>query len=92
MPFPKYALNDEHGRPTDPGSKIPGHGAARVRVNFWFFLFFFYGFYNLTALMWITKVFNLYSLNWLVRALTLPQDELPSFSSPGRGNFANRPF
>ncbi|KEZ42384.1 Conserved fungal protein [Scedosporium apiospermum] len=74
MPFPQYNLDDDNGRPTDPGSgsKIPGHGAARVRVNFWFFLFFFYGFYNLTALMWITKVFNLYSLNWWPQSLGFP--------------------
>lgn len=35
-----------------------------MQVNFWFFLFVYYGFYNITALMWITKVFNIYSLNW----------------------------
>jgi hypothetical protein len=46
------------------GHHIPGHGEARVQVNFWFFLFVYYGFYNVTALMWITKVFNIYSLNW----------------------------
>lgn len=70
MPFPQYSFPDEDrdGTPDDPGagSKVPGHGAARVQVNFWFFLFFFYGFYNVTALMWITKVFNLYSFNWYV--------------------------
>jgi hypothetical protein len=41
-------------------------------VNFWFFLFVYYGFYNLTALMWITKVFNLYSLNWWPSMLGFP--------------------
>jgi hypothetical protein len=41
-------------------------------VNFWFFLFFYYGFYNLTALIWITKVFNLYSLNWWPSTLGFP--------------------
>lgn len=46
------------------GEKTPGHGRARVQVSFWFFVFVYYGFYNLTALTWITKVFNLYSLNW----------------------------
>jgi hypothetical protein len=44
--------------------KTPGHGAARVQVNFWFFLFVYYGFYNVTALIWVTKLFNLYRLNW----------------------------
>lgn len=51
---------------TDNGDrrKIPGHGQPRVQVNFWFFLFVYYGFYNVVALIYITKVFNLYSLNW----------------------------
>jgi hypothetical protein len=48
-------------------NNTPGHGEARVEINFWFFLFVYYGFYNLTALMWITKVFNIYSLNWSVQ-------------------------
>ncbi|KOS18986.1 Uncharacterized protein ESCO_000542 [Escovopsis weberi] len=52
--------------------KIPGHGNARVQVNFWFFLFVFYGFYNITALTWISKVFNLYSLNWWPQSLGFP--------------------
>ena len=68
LPFPQYPLpDDEAPKPEEPprdGRKIPGHGEARVQVNFWFFLFVYYGFYNLTALIWITKVFNLYSLNW----------------------------
>lgn len=54
------------------GTKTPGHGAARVQVDFWFFLFVYYGFYNLTALIWITKVFNLYSLNWWPQSLGFP--------------------
>ena len=81
IPFPQYALPDRgsqgdvstHGSssgsatlPLSLDDDTPGHGAARVRVNFWFFLFVYYGFYNLTALIWITKVFNLYSLNWYV--------------------------
>ncbi|KAK9414974.1 hypothetical protein AB5N19_08433 [Seiridium cardinale] len=75
LPFPQYPL-----RPDDtdlnPGAKddhrVPGHGSARVQVNFWFFLFVYYGFYNLTALIWITKVFNLYSLNWWPSTLGFP--------------------
>lgn len=66
-------------KPGDPshhsassGHRAPGHGEARVQVNFWFFLFVYYGFYNLTALIWITKVFNLYSLNWWPSALGFP--------------------
>lgn len=60
--------------PDTPSSKhrAPGHGEARVQVNFWFFLLVYYGFYNLTALIWITKVFNLYSLNWWPSTLGFP--------------------
>lgn len=43
-----------------------------MQVNFWFFLFVYYSFYNLTALIWITKVFNLYSLNWWPKSLGFP--------------------
>ena len=70
VPLPQYPLPDEAGDDGDdqdvplPGSRTPGHGAARVQINFWFFLFVYYGFYNLVALIWITKVFNLYRLNW----------------------------
>ena len=42
----------------------PGHGEAVVRINFWFFLLWYYAFYNLVGLLWITKLFNLYSVNW----------------------------
>lgn len=73
IPFPKYELpddDDDQGLEPGPlGHKIPGHGAARVEINFWYFLFVYYGFYNFTALMWITKVFNIYSLNWSVPIL-----------------------
>ncbi|KAL1862607.1 hypothetical protein VTK73DRAFT_6696 [Phialemonium thermophilum] len=81
VPFPQYPLpdNDGAGPPNDPGKpgrngnhKIPGHGEARVQVNFWFFLFVYYGFYNLTALIWITKLFNLYNLNWWPQSLGFP--------------------
>lgn len=65
VPFPQYPIPHEDGHISLlDGTKTPGHGAARVQVNFWFFLFVYYGFYNLIALIWITKVFNLYSLNW----------------------------
>lgn len=76
IPFPQYPLPDDSDDPTDPGHsdghRIPGHGDVRVQVNFWFFLFVYYGFYNLTALIWITKVFNLYSLNWWPKSLGFP--------------------
>ena len=68
VPFPQYDLPDDDGMllKLDNGHKIPGHGESRVEINFWFFLFVYYGFYNITALMWITKVFNIYSLNWYI--------------------------
>ncbi|KAI0882134.1 uncharacterized protein GGS22DRAFT_48216 [Annulohypoxylon maeteangense] len=78
LPFPQYAFppNSHESKPVPdtPSSKhrAPGHGEARVQVNFWFFLLVYYGFYNLTALIWITKVFNLYSLNWWPSTLGFP--------------------
>lgn len=38
--------------------------AGTVEINFWFFLFVFYGIYNAIGLLWITKLFNLFSVNW----------------------------
>ncbi|KAI5864728.1 hypothetical protein GGS23DRAFT_460511 [Durotheca rogersii] len=77
LPFPQYPLSPSHSGATPPepppgDHRAPGHGEARVRVNFWFFLFVYYGFYNLTALTWITKLFNLYSLNWWPSTLGFP--------------------
>ncbi|KAI9648710.1 hypothetical protein NHQ30_003350 [Ciborinia camelliae] len=76
LPFPQYEFPDDddvEGLPSNTfGHKIPGHGEARVEINFWFFLFVYYGFYNITALMWITKVFNIYSLNWWPKSLGFP--------------------
>lgn len=51
-------------RPDEGNDAVPGHGEAVVRINFWFFLMVYYAFYNLIALLWITKLFNLYSMNW----------------------------
>ncbi|KAF5868888.1 uncharacterized protein Bfra_011853 [Botrytis fragariae] len=76
LPFPQYEFPDDDNTVDSPlailGHKIPGHGEARVEINFWFFLFVYYGFYNITALMWITKVFNIYSLNWWPKSLGFP--------------------
>lgn len=81
IPFPQYSLGGDDDDEYDDGGgggvgkgrhKTPGHGEAKVEVNFWFFLFVYYAFYNLTALIWITKVFNLYSLNWWPSALGFP--------------------
>ncbi|KAK5631637.1 hypothetical protein RRF57_007351 [Xylaria bambusicola] len=73
--FMETFFTASRGDPTRPPSsnhRTPGHGEARVQVNFWFFLFVYYGFYSLTALIWITKVFNLYSLNWWPSTLGFP--------------------
>lgn len=48
IPFPLYS------------SKTTG----KVQIDFWFFLFVFYGIYNAVGLLWITKLFNLFSVNW----------------------------
>lgn len=79
IPFPQYPLGDDedwdgHTKPGGSGGrhKTPGHGEAKVEVNFWFFLAVYYALYNLTALVWITKVFHLYSLNWWPRAVGFP--------------------
>ncbi|KAF4125040.1 hypothetical protein GMORB2_3879 [Geosmithia morbida] len=79
IPLPQYRLPDGYGGDGDDGDDVsgggdrtPGHGRARVQVNFWFFLFVYYGLYNLTALIWITKLFNLYSLNWWPQSLGFP--------------------
>ncbi|CCX30694.1 hypothetical protein FPQ18DRAFT_44067 [Pyronema domesticum] len=53
-----------------PGA--PGHGHSQVAINFWFFLFVYYSFYNLVGLLWITKIFNMYSLNWWPHRLGFP--------------------
>lgn len=49
---------------TDSSHHIPVESSDPVEINFWFFLFFYYGFYNAIALLMITKIFDLYSLNW----------------------------
>ncbi|CAK7237531.1 hypothetical protein SBRCBS47491_010008 [Sporothrix bragantina] len=78
LPFPQYPLDEAslHMRLAGDDEKkhhrTPGHGEARVRIHFWFFLFAYYGPYNVTALVWITKVFNLYSLNWWPPSLGFP--------------------
>ncbi|KAI1004236.1 hypothetical protein K3495_g3975 [Podosphaera aphanis] len=65
LPVPKQDLLESRlsGHHTSI-DRISGHGAARVTIDFWYFLFVYYGIYNLIALTWITKVFNIYNLNW----------------------------
>ncbi|KAI5777020.1 hypothetical protein EDC01DRAFT_431048 [Geopyxis carbonaria] len=66
----------DRGNGTIPGDgnngKVPGHGSSQVVLNFWFFLIVYYGFYNLVGLLWITKVFNMYSLNWWPPSMGFP--------------------
>ncbi|EPE05970.1 fungal protein [Ophiostoma piceae UAMH 11346] len=75
IPFPQYPIGDYEDDDDGDGGRrhrIPAHGEARVRINFWYFLLVYYGPYNMTALVWITKVFNLYSLNWWPSSLGFP--------------------
>ena len=65
-----------------PNGDTPGHGTSRVALNFWFFLFVYYGFYNLVGLLWITKIFNMYSLNWWPPQLGFPVSTSPSTPHP----------
>lgn len=69
------AFDDPVRPPSDgsgDGGRGPGHGGAEVALNFPFFLVVYYGFYNLIALLWITKTFNIYSFNWWPRWLGFP--------------------
>ncbi|KAI7870360.1 hypothetical protein BDF14DRAFT_1879334 [Spinellus fusiger] len=45
----------------------PHHQPALI--NFWFFLFWYYGVYNAVALFLITKMFSIYALNWWPKLL-----------------------
>ncbi|KAJ2574259.1 hypothetical protein GGH95_003933, partial [Coemansia sp. RSA 1836] len=46
-------------------------GGERVeRLNFWFFLFFYYGVYNAVALMLVTQIFHVYSLTWWPKSMS----------------------
>ncbi|RKF63407.1 Uncharacterized protein OnM2_025076 [Erysiphe neolycopersici] len=69
IPFPKYELSENSINSIlslydKSAHKTPGHGKPKVEINFWYFLFVYYGLYNITALVWITKAFNIYGLNW----------------------------
>ena len=58
--------------PDNPDLSGPGHGRSERVLNFYFFITVYYGFYNLVGLFWITKVFNMYSLNWWPTLLGFP--------------------
>ncbi|KAJ2707381.1 hypothetical protein FB645_000734 [Coemansia sp. IMI 203386] len=46
------------------------NGAEHQRLNFWFFLVFYYGAYNAVALLLVTQIFRVYSLTWWPRAMS----------------------
>ncbi|KAM0789179.1 hypothetical protein ACM66B_000027 [Microbotryomycetes sp. NB124-2] len=51
--------------PSDPAPPTPPAGDdLPVDANFYFFLFAYYGIYLAVALIFITKLFDLYRLNW----------------------------
>ncbi|KAF0441644.1 transmembrane transporter [Gigaspora margarita] len=68
VPFPTYVPSNtikHFGFLSDINIfHLPNHDDNPVEINFWFFLFFYYGFYNAIALLMVTKMFDLYSLNW----------------------------
>ncbi|KAJ1812773.1 hypothetical protein LPJ75_003485, partial [Coemansia sp. RSA 2598] len=45
-------------------------GKTHRRLNFWFFLLFYYGIYNAVALLLVTQIFRVYSLTWWPRAMS----------------------
>ncbi|KAJ1997834.1 hypothetical protein H4R26_005683 [Coemansia thaxteri] len=47
-----------------------GNGEQVERLNFWFFLFFYYGVYNAVALALVTQIFHVYSLTWWPRSMS----------------------
>lgn len=80
IPIPHMRIEEDDGGKNR--TKIPGHGEATVKLNFWFFLVVYYGFYNLIGLFWITKLFNLYAFNWQVERLQCPS-RIPANSPLG---------
>ncbi|KAJ1678893.1 hypothetical protein EV182_003142, partial [Spiromyces aspiralis] len=47
-----------------------GKAGRGTYMNFWFFLFFYYGIYSAVALLLVTQIFRLYSLNWWPRSMS----------------------
>lgn len=50
--------------PEEPPESDPTDPALPVDANFYFFLFIYYGAYLAFALVFVTKLFDLYRLNW----------------------------
>lgn len=75
IPLPSYPLcsNPPESFPLRHiNIRVPGKGEALVQLNFWFFLFIYYGLYNCVALLWITKLFHIYNMNWWPAVIGLP--------------------
>ncbi|GAA6049750.1 hypothetical protein JCM3770_004440 [Rhodotorula araucariae] len=65
------AQRNAKGEALPPAGGTEGDGGANdgepelpVDANFWFFLLCYYGFYVAIALVFVTKLFDLYRLNW----------------------------
>ncbi|KAJ2474860.1 hypothetical protein IWW56_005682, partial [Coemansia sp. RSA 2131] len=46
------------------------YGESNEKLNFWFFLLFYYGAYNAVALALVTQIFRVYSLTWWPRGMS----------------------
>ncbi|KAJ2765199.1 hypothetical protein IWQ56_004193 [Coemansia nantahalensis] len=49
---------------------VDASGAREERLNFWFFLLFYYGVYNAVALALVAQIFRVYSLTWWPRSMS----------------------
>ncbi|KAJ1735716.1 hypothetical protein LPJ72_001722 [Coemansia sp. Benny D160-2] len=48
---------------------VPLKTGAAHKLDFWFFLVFYYGLYNAVALALVTQIFHVYSLTWWPRSV-----------------------
>ncbi|KAJ2725255.1 hypothetical protein GGI07_001388 [Coemansia sp. Benny D115] len=56
--------------PLQTDTVLLADGTETQRLNFWFFLFFYYGTYNAVALSLVTQIFHVYSLTWWPRSMS----------------------
>ncbi|KAI9504043.1 hypothetical protein BX070DRAFT_200992 [Coemansia spiralis] len=56
--------------PLKTDAVLSGGGEEKEKLNFWFFLFFYYGIYNAVALALVTQIFHVYSLTWWPRSMS----------------------
>ncbi|OLY84619.1 hypothetical protein AYI68_g1213 [Smittium mucronatum] len=59
--------------------KPSDYNPLSYQSNFWFFLFFYYGVYNICALMLVTHIFHLYSLNWWPESMSAASANITSW-------------